>query len=218
MLVRPIGISLFLLASGCSPALQDPAAQTSTLGLVQVPNQNFNSVHALPDIDWSRYQSVFIASPSVEFDRGWQANQSLSDPRRVTSSDTEIIKQRLSKQVVDAFATEISRNTTLSLVEEPTPESLTLKPDISKLRISNPVNNEGYQITVLSENSGSMTITITITDSADGTMLMRLSDRARGLDYTDYRQQEVVKNRKESQQIFRNWARQGIQALKDQSK
>ena len=69
---------------------------------------------------------------------------------------------------------------------------------IEDLWITNPVNSADYQVTVLSEDAGYMTVNLEVSDPENSLTLLRISAKAKGRDYGDIREQEAVKNRTET--------------------
>lgn len=203
MAIRPILLFAATTMLGCAGLLADKPAAVSEDGLVLVANPNFDTLYVRPDSDWSRYDSIYIAEPTIEFKRGWRTNQNIVDPFRITDRDENRIKKILSEEMVKVYGESLTKNSSFALVTQATDTTLVLKPEIVDLYITDPANSSPYQLTVLSEDAGSMTINIELTDAATGVALLRTSTRGTGRDYGDIRPQETVKNRTEGGRLLR---------------
>jgi hypothetical protein len=201
---------LLLLAAtmmlGCAGLSADKPAAISEDGLVLVDNPNFAILYVRPDSDWSRYDSIYVAKPEIAFQRGWRASQNISDPFRITDRDENRIKEILSTEIVNVYGENLTRNSTFTLVTQPTDTTLVLKPEVVDLYVTAPADSSPYQLTILSENAGSMTIHIEVADASTGVALLRTSKRGTGRDYGDMRPQETVKNQTEGTRLLRIWA------------
>jgi len=206
MAIRAIILFAATTMVGCAALLPDKPAPVSEDGLILVANPNFDILYVRPDRDWSRYDSIYIAEPKIEFERGWRSSQNIVDPFRITNRDEDRIKEILSRRMVNVYAESLTRNSTFTLVTQPTDTTLALNPEMVDLYITAPADSSPYQLTVLSENAGRMTINIELTDAATGEVLLRTSTRGTARDYGDFRRQETVKNRTDSTRLLRVWA------------
>ena len=137
------------------------------------------------------------------FDRCYVA---ASDREWVADSDIATIKQQLADSFKTVFATTLEQSDQLKMTAETGPGVLTIQPAIMDLNIINPTNNTAYQKTVLADHGASMVIQIELRDSQTNELLMKILDQGRTRDYTDFRQQEVVKNKSDSNKLLYDWA------------
>ena len=179
---------------------------TCPFGLQLISSDNFKEVYLRPDHDFSAYDSIFILHPEIEFERGWQASQNIADPRRVTDRDIQRIKRIMSAEIRDIVTEELVKGTDYKVTQNPAARSLTLKPQIVDLYITAPNAAEPYQVTVLSQSAGKMTIVLEISDTTTKELLLRIMDKAYARDFPDFRTQESVRNRNESSLVLRAWA------------
>ncbi len=200
-------LCMFALLTGCATFSQDDLPAISTDGLERVSNKSLDVLYVRPSIDFSRYETVFVTTPAVEFDADWQRRQNSTDPYRVTDKDLETIKQMVRDDVVDVFRKELSESTNYTIVDSVAEASLILTPKIINLDIINPLNNQSYRITVFADNSGSMTLEIELEETKSAKVLIRLKDRSRGYDHTNFHRQSSVLVRYENRRVLRRWAR-----------
>jgi len=206
VIVRVIAFCLATAIAGCGPWRPEEPPQTTPDGLELISNVNFKQVYLRPDHDFSVYDSIFISQPEIEFERGWQASQNIADPRRVTNRDIERIKRIMSTEIQNIVTEELVTGTDYKVTENPVAGSLTLKPQIVDLYITAPNAAEPYQVTVLSQSAGKMTIVLEISDTSTKEPLLRITDKAYARDFPDFRQQESVNNRNEGSLALRAWA------------
>lgn len=199
-------LTMSLTLAGCA-AFKKPAATTDD-GLDYIDGSRFDELYVRSDVDFSSYDSIFIETLTVEFDRNWQRDQNRNDPSRVREKDIERIKQALSDDFVDIFAADIATSNGYTIADKPGPRTLVFKPAITDLRINNPTNNQPYSITVLAEEAGQMRINLEMRDGESEERVLTLSDFTRGLSYGQTLvNQNVVRNKQESTFIMRRWAR-----------
>jgi hypothetical protein len=207
MLARLMIIAVLTLTVACSGFNRETPPEITNDGLQRVISPDFELFYVRPNIDFTRYNSIYVADLRVEFKRGWKASQNISDPNRVSDRDIERIKIILRAEFVKVFANEFAAGVGYTIVTQPGPNTLILSPEIINLYINSPQNSTGYQMTVLSENVGSMTIKLELSDASNKEVLLRISDPSQARDYGSFRQQETVQNQTESDRLLRIWAK-----------
>jgi hypothetical protein len=206
-IARALLILLTGLALGaCSVWTKAPS--TTDDGLERVEAPWIDKLYVDSKADFAAYDSLYIEKLSVEFDRGWQNEQNRSDPGRVRQSDMDRISERFDEEFVKIFAGDIAANNSYEIVSTPGPRTLVIKPAITNLRINNPVNNQPYSITVLSEEVGSMRINIDMIDNSSDKRVLTMSDFTRGRNYAGtLLNQNVTRNKNEATWLLRRYAR-----------
>ena len=81
---------------------------------------------------------------------------------------------RLEHDLSEALATELARNGNLSVVSEPTPETLMISPQIVRLRWETPPEQGGESLYV--SRTGVMTLILDLRDARTGALLARIAD------------------------------------------
>ena len=207
MLARLIILAVLMLSVACSGFNREKPPDITDDGLQRIISPDFELIYVRPNINLFGYDSIYMADLKVAFKRGWQASQNISDPNRVSDRDISRIKRILRAEFVKVFANELAAETGYTIVTQPGQNTLILNPQIVDLYINSPQNSSGYQMTVLSENVGSMTIKLELSDASNNEALLRISDRRQGREYGGFRPQETVQNRTESDRLLRIWAK-----------
>jgi hypothetical protein len=207
MTTRITLLCIATILTGCASWQNEPPPANTPDGLELTASDTFDVLYTRPGSDFSKYKTIFVAAPDVEFDDDWQRRQNNRDAHRVTDRDLDTIREMISQQVVDVFRKEITEGTAYQVVESPESADLILTPDVTDLDIINPLNNEPYRITVLAENSGGMTLQAEIAERSTDAALLRFTDKTRGRDYQDFRWQSSVRIKSENNRLLRAWAK-----------
>ena len=189
--------------AACAAANNEPAELEN---LTRVESANFDTLYIKPELDLGRYNQYRMEPLGVDFARGWQASQNISDPLTITDSDIATIKQELADSFRSVFTRTLEQSDKLKMTNQAGPGVLSIQPAIVNLNIINPTNNVAYQKTILADHGATMSIEIELRDSATNELLMKILDQGRTRDYTDFRQQEVVKNKSDSNKLLQDWA------------
>jgi hypothetical protein len=208
---------MILLSAVTACASQSEAPQVSDDGLSRVESKDFDLLYLRPETDFSAYESLYLETVSVEFDKDWLRQQNLSNPTRIRARDKERISKELNDSFTESFAAKLAKDNNYTIVEQPEPGTLIVQPAIIKLKINHPNTLEPYRITVLAEEAGSMTINLDLIDAENDQTVLRLSDYRRARSYGNtMRVQSSVQNRQESNNMFRRWA-QSLNTVLDTS-
>ena len=194
-----------LLLLACT-APSDDAGLTAA-GLVKEENKAFDQLYVRPDTDFSTYDSVYAEPLTIEFDRDWLRQQNSNNPTRINEKDKERIRSHLNRDFNEVFVVELATVNNYEVVDTPGPDTLILKPAITRLKINNPDNFKPYRITVLAEEAGSMTLNLELVEPGSKRALLNLTDNRRGRTYgRTLRVQNSVQNKQESTNMMRRWA------------
>lgn len=206
MMGRLLILCIFATAVSCGTWRSGVPPQLIPEGLQLVKSDHFSEVYVRPNHDFSVYDSIHIAQPEITFARGWQASQNISDPLRVTDRDVERIKHIMSTNMLGIVTEELAGGTAYKIVDGPVAGSLSVRPRILDLYINAPDVPDPYQITVLAQNVGKMTIVLEVRDTDTNALLLRTIDKKNVRDFPDFRQQDSVTNRFGSSRVLRAWA------------
>jgi len=191
--------------AGCATSSPNDMPAMSEDGLSKITGAYFEQLYIRPDSEMSLYKEIYVTDLQIEFARGWQNNQNLYDPYRITDRDIKLIKDDMETEFRNSFANGLAQSG-LRIVNTPGGNTLTMQPAILDLNINNPDNTQPYQTVTLAEVSASMTIVVELKDSASGETLLRLSDRGQTRDYLNLSRQDTVKNRADIGKLFFDWA------------
>jgi len=206
MIIRSLLLCTIAVLSGCAAFESEPPPQTTSDGLQLAGHDRFDVLYVRPGDDFSRYDSVFIAAPTIEFANDWKKRQNKADPHRVDDEDLEKIKSMVGDQLVEVLTEEIGEGSRLTIAETQQDADLILKLEIEELDIINPLNNQSYRFTVFAENSGSMTINMEISDTNTDKVLLRLKEKSLGRNSVDFQRHNSVRLRADNNRLFRRWA------------
>ena len=213
MLTRLMLLYILVALVGCAAFNREPPPQLTADGLQLISNPDFDELYIHPQSDFSQYDSVHVADAQIEFEKGWQADQNLSDPFRITDRDIKRIKRLLGKEVRRIFKHDLAAGTNYEIVDKPGPHTLIVTPTIVDLYINAPFNSRGYRITVLAEQAGRMTLKLELADAATNQVLLRLADRRRTLNFGHLQIQGPVRNLQESRRLLHRWSESLILVL-----
>jgi hypothetical protein len=213
MLTRLILLYILVVLFGCASFNREPPPELTADGLQPISSPDFDELYILPQSDFSQYDSVYVADVQIEFERGWQANQNLSDPFRITDRDIKRIKRLLGEEVLKVFKHDLAAGTNYEIVDKPGPHTLIITPNIVDLYINAPFNSRGYRITVLGEQAGRMALNLELTDAATNQVLLRLADRRRTRNSSFFQIQGPVRNLQESRRLLHRWSESLILVL-----
>jgi hypothetical protein len=191
--------------AGCATSPPNDSPAISAGGLNKVASTDFEQLYVHPNSDLSLYKEIYVTEVRIELARGWQTNQNLYDPYRITDRDIQLIKNDIATEFRDRLASGLAQSG-LRIVNTPETQTLTLHPAILGLNINNPDNRQPYQTITLAEVSASMTIALELASSASGETLLRLSDRGATRDYLNIGRQDTVKNRADIGKLLFDWA------------
>jgi hypothetical protein len=208
MLLRGCTISTLFALMGCAAFNQEPPAAVSEDGLTLIPSKDFNILYVRRDNNFDKYDSIYIDRITVEFERGWETKQNMSDPQRITQRDIDYIVETLDDEFRRIFGVELTANSQYAIIDMPDDRTLIIKLSIVGLYINSPRNNRGYRTTILAESAGRMTLQLEIVEPKTKQSLLRFSDRKRGREYGGtLNRQNTVTNKQEGQHMMRSWAK-----------
>ncbi len=169
-----------LLAAGCAtkaPSIQQGADAEYTFdGLARVDNSRFKEAWADPDIDFTRYKKIMLATPEFEFRAvKKQSNTTFrSNEREYWISDND--KQKLIDIVSGEFNAELKKSTRFTIVDEPGPDVLIIAGGLQDIVSLVPPEQVGRNEIFL-RSVGEATLVIEAKDSLSGETIYRAVDR-----------------------------------------
>lgn len=207
----PVWTVLFLVLA--VPAMAQDKDNKKEDGLVAVKNVQFDELYLKPGVSFSGYSKIFIENAPVSYVSGWWRKH-----RKVVNLRES---NRIQKEMADMLHTQLveylSRNSGYEIVDEPSPGTLLIKPEIVELNLLAPDRGTGGGRTSIIVSAGYATLSLRFFDAESGELLGRLIDYREsdgiGGDNTPYRATRA-NNMSEFKQIMTIWAKR-VRALLD---
>jgi hypothetical protein len=204
-----------LLIAGCSTTTTQ-RGPTEWDGLVRQPNTRLDAVFLSPDAEIPSYTSIILAPASVQFARNWDPNRGgRSMSRRLDTGDVVAIKDGLSSMVGDIFREELTAGG-YQVVTEPGPDTLLVIPAIVDLYITAPDTMSAGRGRTYTASSGRMTLVLELRDSVTGETLARVVDSQSGRNTGVMTISNRMTNTADATRAIRIWAqalRRGLDSL-----
>jgi hypothetical protein len=205
MLFRSTVLALFSVLAGCTGIKANMPSAEPHNSLHETTIEGFTEAYRQQHVDFTKYSGILLTDLEIEFLRGWQDSQNITDPHRITDRDLRLIRTNLAAEYRNSFTQALAKSARFHIVAAPDDFVLKIRPVIRKLNIQNPDNKEPYQSLTYAEVSASMQIDFEISDASSGRILLKLSDRGRTRDYTSYSRQESVKNQADISKLLLDW-------------
>jgi hypothetical protein len=191
---------------------QEPPDMTHD-GLALVEGTPADLVYALPEADFSIYDSFIILEPVVAFRKDWQRDFNRSSAqRRVTDADMERIMLGMKELFLEVFTDELEDGG-YTVTTEPGENVMILRPAIIDLDVTAPDIPAAGRSQSFSTNAGSARIYIEFFDSVTGQILGRAVDYQRARDTGTFMWASSVSNRAEGRRVLRRWTEMLLQRL-----
>lgn len=203
--VLSLAAALVMLAvAGCATT---PSGPTEWDGLVRQSGTRFGAVFVRPDAEIPSYNNIILAPATVQFASNWDPNRGgRSAARRLNSGDIIAIKDGLATMFQDIFREELTAGG-YKIVNEPGPETLLLIPAIVDLYIIAPEAQTAGRSRTYTANSGRMTLVLELRDSVTGETLARVVDTRSGRNSGIMTITNQVTNTADARRVMRVWAR-----------
>jgi hypothetical protein len=205
--------ALLLGAFGTATAADDdkwPPAVTSD-GLDLVEGTKAAAVWVKEGADFSEYSRVMIIDVGVGFKKNWRRDYNrdeMSLERKVSKSDAEKIKQRVSDEFKKVFTAELEKagyevaDYDIKLAEE---DILVLRPAIMDLVVTAPDVQSAGMGRTFTAAAGGMTLYMEFYDSVSSSILGRVVDRKNASDNGMVQISNRVTNKAEADRMFKKW-------------
>jgi hypothetical protein len=203
-LLKTLMIAFLAATAGPCAAAGDPP-QFTLEGLQLIEDSNLALVYAEPGIDLSRYNRIYLDTPSIAFRKNWRDNQNRYGAGRISDSDMEKIKAELATLFLEVFSKTLEEGG-YELADGPGDDVLGVKSAIINLDIVAPdVNTPGITRTY-SESAGEMTLYMELYDSVSGDLLAKALDRREDRRTGYFQWRNRVTNRAAANRILKVWA------------
>ncbi len=211
-LLQPILLAFIAaVITGCATTRAQPAAEWD--GLVLQPDSRLRNVWVRPDAEIVAYRSVMLDPVSVSFARDWDPNRGRRSPSgRLDADDIAAIQTGLADLFREVFRTELASGN-YALVDKPGPETLRITAAIVNLNITAPDTMSAGRSRTYTANTGSMTLAMEARDSITGELLARAVDPRTGRNSGMMTITNRVTNTADARRAISVWARALHEAL-----
>jgi hypothetical protein len=202
-----------LVASGCTTTQRGPSEWD---GLVRQTSTRFDAVFVKPDAEIPAYRNLLLKPADVRFAASWDPNRGGRSMRRsLDAADMAAIQADLATMFHDIFREELTSGG-FQFVTEAGPDTLTIIPAIVDLYITAPDVPTAGRSRTYTANTGRMTLVLELRDSTTGEILARVVDSRSGRNTGMMTITNRVTNTADARRAIRIWAqasRSGLESL-----
>ncbi len=215
--IRGLGAALFLVA--CAAIAADSGNWD---GLVQVKPKRLDAVFLLPGADFRVYNKVMMDPVEVAFEKNWLKDynrDATTMSQRLDEGETQRILDAVREGFQEVFAESFGK-AGLTLVTEPGPDVLRLRPGVVDLFIAAPDTMTAGRSRTYSVEAGRATLFLEARDSVSGALLGRALDKRETRNSGHVQVANRVTNTADFRALFRQWADisvKGFEELREHS-
>jgi hypothetical protein len=178
--------------------------------LVPVEDAQVAAAFIDPSADFSVFKRAMILDTFVAFRSGWERDQRRgSRGVRISSSDMERIKTRVSELFNSVFIEVLEADDGFEIVAEPDYDVLLIRAAIIDLDITAPDTMSGGRSRTYTADSGAATLYIELFDSVSGQIIGRAADRQSARSPGSLmRWTTRASNTADARRVFTGWASQ----------
>jgi|TARA_B110000879_G_scaffold27848_1_gene37880 hypothetical protein len=214
MVKKTISNIAWLVLIACSLPLsvnaeQDKPPETSYDGLLMVKQSKSSIVYSKADVDFSEYDKILLLPSEVAFKKNWRRDYNrsqISTVGRVKESDVTRIKSRVAKLFDETFSDELSSIEGFTLVTEPVPNALILRPSVLDLDVNAPDINSMNRSRGYTRTAGQGTLLLEVYDAISGEILARVVDVRQTRDNGFHSWASKPRNNADAKALVRTWA------------
>ena len=168
-------------------------------------------VYWRPGATLEGYKKVYLVEAPVAFRKNWQRDQNtktVATSSRISSSDMEAIKTRLSEEFRTVFVEELEANGGYEIVDELGEDVLLIKPAIINLSVNAPDVRGAERRYNMVTSAGEMTLYLEFYDGYTGEIFGRVLDRKVDDKANFAMQANRVTNKRDADRILKSWAQE----------
>lgn len=154
------------------------APAVSEDGLVRIKSKRADVVYVQPGASLDGYDKIMLIEPQISFRQDWQSDWNMNNPMRRVDDRYVVDAVATGKRLLqEEFAKALTKKG-FTLVDQPGPDVLTVKPAIIDLDIyaPDPNNTAGMWSKTYSNGSGRATMFLELFDSSSNQLLVRIMD------------------------------------------
>jgi len=198
-----LSFSVHAANSGSAPG--DTSAWSEG-GLQKTTIKGLDVVYARPGASLAEYHKVLLSPIEVSFNRDWERREVPGSRRRISASDSQAIKDRLSKLVREELTKELAAGG-YQVVDSAGDDVLEVHMAIVNLYVTAPKVTGSGNVDTFAVTAGQMSLVAELRDSVTGDVIARLFDHAAAREWPWARRVTSVDNAAEASAITREWAK-----------
>lgn len=199
------------------PAMSAQAASPPPTwdNLVLAPSKRLKAVYLAPDVDFRSYTKLMIDPSEVAFHKDWARSinaSSISLSARVDGKDAQQIVAEAQKEFDQTFR-QVFAESGYTIVSEPGPDVLRLRPAVLDLYINAPFPMTDSARRVFTVDAGRATFVVEVRDSISGAVVGRAVDQRIAGDNSGAAPRSRMSNRADFDDLFQRWAAACVKGL-----
>lgn len=153
------------------------APEVSKEGMDLVKSTETTIAYKKDGVDFSVYKNILILPSQVAFKDNWKRSyNNTNSAQRITDKDIAELKTNVASLFDKVFKEELHIGGDKTVVEEPVPSTLLLKPFIINLDLKAPDVNTGARNKTFTREVGEATLYLEVFDATSGEILARVMD------------------------------------------
>lgn len=183
--------------------------------LVRVKSKRLNYVYLLPGADFRAYSKVMLDPTQVAFRKNWQRDYNSTQrglSRRVNDQQVEDMIAEGGKAASGIFAQAFADGG-YPVVTAPGPDVLNVRTAVINLSVTSPDTRSGGRSRTYSNEAGSATLVVEVSDSVSGALLGRAVDSRVAGDNSFMMNRNSMTNRSDFALVAKTWAKQCVGGL-----
>jgi hypothetical protein len=185
---------------------KDEVAEASSYdGLQKIQVKGIELAYARPGTTLAGYTRVMVDPVEVAFDKNWKPEKT-GTRMSLSTAEQQKIRADVGKIVYDAFVKELGKGG-YTVVTEPGPEVLLVRPKIIDLYVNAPDVMTPGRSRTYTASAGRMTLVAELIDSESGEVIARVLDREEARQTSRMSWSSSVSNAAAADSAAGNWAR-----------
>jgi hypothetical protein len=199
-------LTLAVLVMTCGNVLAlESKPQVTVDGLHLVRESGFSLVYALPDIDLTQYNKIYLDDAYIAFKKNWKEKQNSTDSNRISANDMAKIKIELITLFREVFSQTLEQNG-YELATDAAEDVLRITPAIINLDIVSPDAKTENGVYTYAASAGEMTLYLELYDSLSGDIIAKAVDAKKDRQGGYIQWQKRINNRAAALRILQVWA------------
>ncbi|MFD2167545.1 DUF3313 family protein [Thalassotalea euphylliae] len=210
LLVLPMLLGSLVIAS--TTALAKDAS-----GMVQQKKSGSEMIYAVPETNFSKYDSVVFLPSEISFKKNWQRSinrNASSINSRVTDEKMDIMKKDMAALFEETFKEEFA-NKGYNVVNQLSPTTLVIRPAIADLDIAVPIVKSSFMSEQKIRYAGSATIYLEIFDGMTKKPIARVAENRFLGEGASFNRASATQNRADAKYTLKSWAETLTSFLKE---
>jgi hypothetical protein len=194
-------IPVIALLCACATTTSESSDPEAVEGLVRMPAKRVDTVLAAPGVSLANYRRVMLDPVNIDFEDGWEERNP-----GVTIDDLTRIRSQASAAFREIFGFALSSNHGYGLTSQPDADVLRVSTTISNLDVAKSPADAATQRPSYVVSSADLVLSMDLSDSRNGMLLVRAIDRGKVRAAGDLRVENSVLESTDARRAFEMWA------------